>query len=455
MGETHQEKVKSQVDDTSEKIQASTSATNSVVLPSKGISMAPTVSETSTPATLLNLSNLPDAWDIDSEDIEQSWEVFKTEFELFEDMVQLDEQPEKTRRAIFAKSIGPKGRLWCRAIEVDFKSLTVGEIMAKIESRVKKTTSQTLRDFNFWHDDLRQKDGESFDCYLARVFEAANKCEFRDVEGQMSVSDRLIRSRLIIGIADPRAQENLLARDLSLEELIRKCRARESGLQHARSMKAKAMTGASAGDQASVDQNRIAAVQTGGKNGKGLCPRCATIHQEGSCWAKNMQCHACKGTGHIARCCLSATRTLKSEFGNRQRRPEGSSKQKWKGKKRVHRIKCEESSEDDSDCSEYEINAIWEEFTESIFETLPRREVEKDLASRRNTERKRRWEEIVTIAGQSVLIKIDTGADVSVIPKILFDKLTKGKSYLKVRRSKARLVSYFGDEHQSDSVLDI
>lgn len=168
------------------------------------------------PSSVFNMTDLPPAWDLESDDLEKSWEDFKAEFEFFADISQLDEQTDRVRRAALAKSIGAKGRAWCRAIEVDFKTMTIEEIFERIEKRIESTTSQTLRDFNFWHGDLKQKAREPFDSFLARIIEAAAKCDFKDTEGEMSVSDRLIRSRIIIGITDAKFQENLLSRDLSL-----------------------------------------------------------------------------------------------------------------------------------------------------------------------------------------------------------------------------------------------
>ena len=220
-----------------------------------------TLDGTMSQATLVNLSNLPDPWDVESDDLETSWETFRTEFELFGDMTQLDQQTEAIRRAVLAKSIGARGRLWCRAINVDFKTLSVEEIIEKIEKRVLTSTSQTLRDFNFWHDDLKQRKNETFDGYLSRVLEAANKCEFRDREGSMSVRDRLIRSRLIIGICDERVKESLLASDSSLDELIAKCRARESGRLNAKLMLAKSKPPSTADDT-----TVIAAIHGGNNN---------------------------------------------------------------------------------------------------------------------------------------------------------------------------------------------
>ncbi|XP_018497479.1 uncharacterized protein LOC100909341, partial [Galendromus occidentalis] len=407
-------------------------------------------------ATMFNLTDLPQAWDLETDDLDKTWEVFKTEFEFFEDMSQLDAQPEKVRRATFAKSIGASGRAWCKAINVDFKSMTVREIIKTIEERIKSTRSQTLRDYNFWHEDLRQRDREPFDSFLARIMEAATKCDFVDIHGQMSVSDRLVRSRIIIGIADSKFQETLLSRDLTLEDLIKKCRAREAGQQGAKSMRDRQGASASTARTSAQadDAKTVAGINRNNRRDRAPCQKCATNHEGNECWASKMRCYLCNGEGHLARCCRNSARPLR--YGQRNQNNNWSGRARPRSfQRRVNMIQQDENwSDEESSEERFEINAI--SIGSRGLESIPRLKSICRIDDRgKGAQPRGRWEETVQLGEVNVVVKIDTGAEVCVIPKVLFDSMMGKNSNLKPRGTRTRLVSYFGDEYPSESVVDL
>lgn len=209
-----------------------------------------------------------------------------------------------------------------------------------------------------------------------------------------------------------------------------------------------------------ADESRaVASIQNGNRVEKSLCSKCATIHQNNECWAKSLRCRACGVLGHIARCCLRSDR---ASYSGARRAHADDRKNSWSRRNRrnarVHMIQnCGESSEEESTSEEYEIGAVQcsREGSENELITLLKRKVCEILNERPQRKGDRRWEEIVSIGGERVVITIDTGAEVSVIPKIFFDVVSQRNAGLKLREANTELVSYFGDEHRSNSVVDL
>ena len=126
-----------------------------------------------------------------------------------------------------------------------------------------------------------QKLGESIDAYFTELKQMARKCDFQD-------EDRMIRDRLVIGIAEDQTRKKLLEKKkLSLGEALDICRAQEQATTHAKEM--------------SSTENRVDRMQSGFKRktpkrdnkvftGSPVtstsCTRCGKIHMAGKCPAK-------------------------------------------------------------------------------------------------------------------------------------------------------------------------
>ena len=126
----------------------------------------------------------------------------------------------------------------------------------------------------------------------------ARKCDFQD-------EDRMIRDRLVIGIAEDQTRKKLLEKKkLSLGEALDICRAQEQATTHAKEM--------------SRTENRVDRMQSGFKRktpkrdnkvftGSPVtstrCTRCGKIHMAGKCPAKLATYYNCNKRGHLAQLC--------------------------------------------------------------------------------------------------------------------------------------------------------
>lgn len=128
------------------------------------------------PTAVFNVSP-PSVFDVDSEDINEAWSDFKTEFEIFSELAQLARQPESMRKATFLSCIGLHARKWIKGLGVDIRTSSETAIEEKIEEKCARKKSKTMLDFKFWSADLDQRDGETFDSYAARVRNLASTCK--------------------------------------------------------------------------------------------------------------------------------------------------------------------------------------------------------------------------------------------------------------------------------------
>ena len=76
-------------------------------------------------------------------------------------------------------------------------------LIRKIKEKTEKATSETLADFRFWQRERDQRAGEGFEEFHERVKTAARDCAFG------TLGDRLIKSRLIVGILNRDPQRSL------------------------------------------------------------------------------------------------------------------------------------------------------------------------------------------------------------------------------------------------------
>jgi len=67
----------------------------------------------------------------------------------------------------------------------------------------------------------KQLEGENFNKFYSDLRDQAKPCELGDCE------DTLLKSKLIHGVADRDLQAQLLRDDLSLEKVVRQCKAKE------------------------------------------------------------------------------------------------------------------------------------------------------------------------------------------------------------------------------------
>lgn len=249
---------------------------------------------------------------------------------------------------------------------------TYAGVVEAIQKRIRSSTSFTLRNFEFWSSALAQRRGEQFDRFIARVVKAAMRCNFVETTSGMTVSERLIRSRLLIGLEDRDLQREMLAADVTLGVLLLKCRARETAKRGAVLLLGDRRTSKGSNSGAGEAEGAYAATPQLNPVGKGeflgkqhpagarsqrrACPNCGVLHEAARCRAKGCVCAKCGALEHFERCYVQSMARIDPRRGLQQRNQQFES---WSDRRHMSALQAAgDKSEDEASSDEHRVNAI-------------------------------------------------------------------------------------------------
>lgn len=291
-------------------------------------------------------------------DVWRSWKTWRQEFELFATATYLNQQPKEVQAATFLMIIGEDARKTYSTLDfaTDEEKSDVEVLKMKFEAFYKPALNLAYHEFRFGKCD--QKDGESFNDWLTDLRVLAKSCEFGQLE------ERMLRSRIILGIRDKKLQEKLISENASFTKTVEMCRSREHGKEQCEEIQAR-------------PKSDYAAEMNALSEAKGQrCTKCAKVHQtDRVCPAKGRTCRKCGGRNHFAIAC----KKMQKRFHSKE-----------------HAVASVDAEEGD----------FW-------LETLSHARGKDD-----------RWTATVEIEGKPIFCKLDTGATCSVIARSQLQKIT-------------------------------
>lgn len=261
---------------------------------------------------------------------------------------------------------------------------------------------------------IRRDTGEELDSFITRLRESARRCAFVD-------EDQRVLEQLIFSTVDNVEVLKRMVKDSppTLNEVIRILKADEVATQEM-----DRMVGRSANihtvrhdrlQQQTPRKNNSGRDRTGMERG-GSCKNCIFIHSStDQCPAINMECFYCQKKGHmIAKC-----RKRQAAGGANQRPASTHHNTTRSGHKNVHDIE----QVDDPDESDTDSVAVDNIFIGSL-----------------SCEDKESWQTAIRICNKLVNCKIDTGAEVNVMPQRVYNQL-RNKPNLSATRTTLRTVA--------------
>lgn len=244
-----------------------------------------------------------------------------------------------------------------------------------------------------------QNSSESIDQYLTDLKLIAKNCEFEHLK------DGLIRDRIVCGTNSSRVKERLLREDgLTLDKAVGICRADEESRKQMKTLNDEEQVHALRRKTQHQRNNRNEGYakigpsrrdhEKRGSNSSFSCGKCGTTHEKRNCPAYGKKCHKCKKPNHYQKFC-------KSKFS-----------------KSVHGL--DEYSSCESDGENYFVGAV----------------------SRKTEIKENACFTSFKLQGKTVQFKIDTGAQVNILPLSIYKKL----SNVKLSKTSTSLTSYSGDK---------
>lgn len=161
--------------------------------------------------------------------VSENWRIFKRNYDIFAIAKGLDEKTDVIKVNTFLNAIGKD------AVEVfDSFNLTglertlYASVVKAFEDFCKPKKNVVYERYKFGI--RNQKPGEPFDIFLLDIKKLARYCEFAE-------QDNMIRDRIVIGMTDSKLRERLLSElNLTMEKAIEKARASEVSKAQAESM---------------------------------------------------------------------------------------------------------------------------------------------------------------------------------------------------------------------------
>ena len=315
----------------------------------------------------------------DDSALSQNYRRFIRGWNNYEVATNLKAESSEFRCAIFMTMIGSD------AVEL-FESFKFAEdeseedivtVIKKFEDYCVESTHEAFESFRFHSRD--QEQNESIDAFVAELRKLAKGCNFGDQE------DRMIRDRILVGVKSKKTQGKLLEDSkLSLKTAIETCRAQEASQSKLETMTGKQTVSVDRVKQKKNDKQKkhsgaSSEISEKKNETEKKCTRCGYKWHKNfnNCPAKNEECLRCHRVGHFQSVC------------------------RQKDKKKVRHVR--DSDSDDEHVFLGNINEV--------------NDVNSDD-----------WHTELLVDGKNVRFRIDTGADVTVVPDSYFkntDKLQK------------------------------
>ena len=242
--------------------------------------------------------------------------------------------------------------------------------------------------------------------FVAKLRRLAEHCQF----GQ--TLDDMLRDRLVCGIADGRVQRRLLTEpELTLKKALKLAQAQETagkGAQPLQQQRPQTSQIHAIGQTKWSNHRQMNARQEQQQREQCPCYHCGGKHQQRDCPFRDAECHRCKKKGHLARVCQS------------------------KGKAQSQQMSRPVSKSHNSTHLMEEAETLDEQPTYTLFNVTTN--VSKPL------------QVSLRINDADFTMEVDTGASMSLISNVTFQKLWPAHSSPVLMATQTKLRTYTGEQ---------
>jgi hypothetical protein len=334
--------------------------------------------------------------------LSKNWKVFSAALSNFMIATEYDKKEDGIKIALLLSCVGTD---WQETYEAfayaDGQDKTKFDtVLAKFKEHCDPRTNVVFERHVFFS--TSQRADERVDSYVTTLRNLCSTCEL----GQLA--DELILTQLIRGLHDENLRLRLLKEDkLNLANAIVICRTADVSRMQAKQISAGESNPQTTANIAAIKKTKFktkfrkhppAAVQA-----EGPCPNCGTDHSEGRrCPASGKICNYCKKAGHFKSMCR------KLEYKKKHGTPSSG---------KVHQV-----TEGDITCGTSDLPSS---FTNLFLGSV-------------GNEPSQPWTVGVTVNGKPLILKLDTGADCSVMSKQQYNMITSAP----LRTCRSVLVGY-------------
>ena len=328
------------------------------------------------------------------ENISNSWKTWKKHFDFYLVATEADAKADKVKTSILLTCIGEKGRQVYDTFDFHSKenALELALVIKKFDEYCTPRKNTTILRHKFFTS--KQQEGQLFNDFLTELKRLSDECEFD------TLKDSLIKDMIVCGVWDTSLRERLLRdANLDLNKAIKTAYANEQTKLQIKNFEQETVHEIRRKDRNNSQQQNIV----------NNCRYCTQTHARGNCPAFGKRCQKCNKRNHFAKCCLSKTRDVNTVENDVVK----SSDEFVIDSIKINSLDRSEESNDNEIC-----------FKNDSFKLFQIHE---------------EWNECLEINNISVKFKLDSGAQVNVIPRSIYKKLQPRP---KLRETKLRLTAY-------------
>lgn len=365
----------------------------------------------------------------------ECWKVFRQRVEIHLKATKSNNEDDEIKIAILLDIGGEQAISIFNTLKFDKIKVKVGD--EEVEKDESEIFEKVLEKFELYFNPRRnivyerykflqrgQHENEAFDAFLADILKLVKSCEYMDEQNQL-------RDRIVLGVQNKRLQAELLDKDqLTFEKAVDRCRTFEVNQKQTNEVQS-----SNNGRQIDAIQRQQTQMEVrqnsndstnnfkkfGGnyqnynqrnnnfnsknkleknynkvsynnrRDSYNLCSKCNRCHTRNKCPAYSVKCHNCNKVGHFAQCCF---------------------------KKKCDNVGINENSKEQMDRETHYLLQI-------------------------ETKNSKEWIEYIEIEDCSVQCKIDTGADINILPIKVFEEINR-KSKLQLERTDIILECFGG-----------
>lgn len=353
---------------------------------------------------------LPPNFDMRSSSAASEWRFWRCLFEDYLVSTGQDQAKDKVKLSLLRNMMGPESTKVILSLKLSEENLVnYAKVVEAIEKYVNPKYNEVFERYKF--NERTQESGESFENFYTCLRQLISTCNY-GTKSTESLEDQLLRDRIVQGIQDKGLQESLLRIDgLTLDKASNMCRANEVSRLQVKEMNPSIEIDAAKykgefkkrknfGKYTNKNFEKYTSknLEMNNKNNIFNCRRCQKCHGPRECPAFGKNCTKCGMLNHFAVSCRV---------------------------KKVQEVKYSESDES-LYCGAVKATSI----------------------------DKSDWIESIQIEGNAVKCKLDTGADVSIMPKQIFDKINKNCS-LKLYDTECKIESFVGEKVKPLGIINL
>lgn len=347
-------------------------------------------------------SNLPTLPPFDAgSNPSEAWRHWREDFEDYIQALKYSEEPETTKTALFRHMCGEELKKQYRSFDLkpaaESTEVTLKQILDEFDKYFLDYQNEIFASFKFL--EIKQEKGEKFTEYYSRLRSAVVECNY----GQ--AMERMLRDKIIQGLSDKALQERLIRetsrKAKTVQDIISECKSAEHSKAQATEMNNENKLSVAAvkknKQRAVAKPSRMTNIAVRDKD----CNHCGRKHEPRKCPAYGTVCRKCDGKNHWAKVCRSKVH-----------------------KPNTRRVSALERQDEDSD-------------TDSVYLG------ELKTVDSLDTEKSTVWLQKILVNNNEILFKLDTGAQVNILPK---SELTKWSNKPVIKKCKQPVLDYSDNE---------